>query len=291
MVKCQVCSTINNYDETSCSHCNWDLKKYNLSSYGFRTERKNKLQWARDRWLELCDMRNENEQLCRKNEQLESKCKELEARHGKLESRCKELESWYGELKSRNEKLESRLKARYPETSLENSRYIDISQLDEFLSNKEWEKADKETSYLILEIYKLQEVGYINKKDFHGYYYKRQAGESLKHINDLWVLHSDNKFGFTVQWSIYKSIVKKNNLKLNKEVDEKDFDDRYFSDFKSVVGWNKHYSYSESYYKKMFDDFREKNLELPNGRLPILRAGQKGDNRDKRIHAFWQLFE
>ncbi|MEB3218429.1 MAG: GUN4 domain-containing protein [Nostocales cyanobacterium 94392] len=293
MVKCRVCETLNSHDKVICLQCNWELSKYNLSSYGFRTERRNKLQWARDTWLELHDIRIENKRLESQYKELKSWHGELESRYRELESRYEELESRHGKLKSHDEELQSRLKARYPKISLESGKYIDTSQLDEFLRNQEWEKADKETSYLILEVYGLQDVGHINKIDFHDYYYDLSANDSLKNINELWVLHSNNKFGFTVQLSIYKSIVEKINSQLDEKVNEKIFKQKYFDDFKQSVGWYEEYGFGlyRNSYEKMFDDFHRKNLELPDGLLPILRAGTHGENRDKRIHAFWQLFE
>ncbi|NJN10561.1 MAG: hypothetical protein HC836_30065 [Richelia sp. RM2_1_2] len=254
----------------TCLQCNWDFKKYILSSYGFRKQQKYILQWAKEIWFKLQKTSSEKEY--------------FKSHYYKLKSEFEEIKSELEELKSKINQLRIN---RYPKTSSNSSNYIDTSQLCELLTAKEWEKADKETFYLILELYKLQEVGYINKTDFYDYYWGNQASESLKKIDKLWVDYSDCKFGFSVQWSIYKTILENNiSLKSQDELSPLKFDYVCFNQVAELIGWKDSFNYYG--YEKIFRNFSiDKALA---GQIPILRAGTSGYNRNIRIHAFWQLF-
>ena len=85
--------------------------------------------------------------------------------------------------------------------SLISERGIDYTKLRDFLSNKKWKEADRETwtvmcQSLSLEPGTLLEISQINQLPC----------EDLQIVDRLWVQHSQGRFGFSVQKQIYESV-------------------------------------------------------------------------------------
>ena len=87
------------------------------------------------------------------------------------------------------------------ELSLISERGVNYTKLRDFLSNKKWKEADRETwtvmcQSLSLEPGTLLEISQINQLPC----------EDLQIVDRLWVQHSQGRFGFSVQKQIYESV-------------------------------------------------------------------------------------
>ncbi|HEY9650004.1 MAG TPA: hypothetical protein V6C95_05025, partial [Coleofasciculaceae cyanobacterium] len=60
-------------DELRCTECYWDLTKYPLTPDGLRQEQENRIEWARDIWRQLQDLKDvdEYQALIKSNEDLQ----------------------------------------------------------------------------------------------------------------------------------------------------------------------------------------------------------------------------
>jgi hypothetical protein len=67
-----------------------------------------------------------------------------------------------------------------------------------FLSTGKWQRADQETSELMLKLAKKKDRGYLDADDI-----KQFPGTDLRLIDFLWVTYSDGKFGFSVQKQLW----------------------------------------------------------------------------------------
>ena len=74
----------------------------------------------------------------------------------------------------------------------------DYTKLRNLLENKEFGKADLETLKIILWITNRQEGEYLNREDI-----EKVPKDDLHTINQLWLVGSDRKFGFSVQKQIW----------------------------------------------------------------------------------------
>ncbi|NEP13879.1 MAG: GUN4 domain-containing protein, partial [Symploca sp. SIO2C1] len=77
----------------------------------------------------------------------------------------------------------------------------DYSQLQHFLETQQWKAADLETMRIMLEVAHRHKQGFLSGRDL-----RRFPCADLKMINNLWVQHSDNRFGFSVQREIFESL-------------------------------------------------------------------------------------
>lgn len=133
------------------------------------------------------------------------------------------------------------------EDDLSSESEIDYSFLQEFLSEGDWETADRETANLILkaagqtgdsengELLFVENVEKIPAKD-------------LKIINHLWVKYSNGRFGFSVQKQIW---------------DKAGQDNKKFGD---LVGWRVKNQW-------IHEDDLKFSYDAPVGYLPFVRLG------------------
>ncbi len=77
------------------------------------------------------------------------------------------------------------------------------NQLRQFLSQQSWKDADRETRRVMLEI-----AGVEGRKDLQRTQSDRQkfSCQELRKIDELWVIASQGKFGFSVTSRIYQSL-------------------------------------------------------------------------------------
>ena len=279
---CKICGAENHKGILNCLECGWDLNKYILSPYGLAQERKSKLKWAKDLWTKNDKNEYEIKILQQEIEALKSKFKTLRQEKREIEStlkqEIKDLNSKIETLTQEKQKIESN---RYQKVDLYNERKnIDFPQLEEFLKKKKWEEADKETHYLILEIYNTHKIGYIRKKDFLDRFAPLPY---LKKIDELWFEYSEEMFGFKIQWSIYKDKLSQHRFSyLNNEPEA-----HSFNEFEQQVGWRCKRDYPISY-KEIIEQIL--NGKGKRGQLPILRVGE-GDTHERiRIHNFLKIF-
>ncbi|NBO30551.1 MAG: hypothetical protein EBV05_02760 [Cyanobacteria bacterium WB6_1B_304] len=73
---------------------------------------------------------------------------------------------------------------------------VDYSELDHALRTRQWKKADELTATLMLKV--AGKLGYLDEKDIRQF-----PGEDLQLIDNLWLGHSHNKLGFSVQKQIW----------------------------------------------------------------------------------------
>ncbi|ACK73124.1 putative signal transduction protein with Nacht domain protein [Gloeothece citriformis PCC 7424] len=92
-----------------------------------------------------------------------------------------------------------------------------------YLANGRWKEADEETYRLMIQTVGKQAGQFFDPEDFDTF-----PCEDLRTINQLWLDHSNGKFGFSVQAEIYRSLG--GTREYNKGILE-DFGDR--------VGWRK----------------------------------------------------
>jgi hypothetical protein len=74
----------------------------------------------------------------------------------------------------------------------------DFTQLDRLLSQGKWKEADQETGKVMSKIMGRETWGYSRKDDSKNF-----PPEELKIIDQLWVIYSNGKFGFSVQKQIW----------------------------------------------------------------------------------------
>ncbi|MEM7796648.1 MAG: GUN4 domain-containing protein [Cyanobacteria bacterium P01_C01_bin.118] len=102
------------------------------------------------------------------------------------------------------------------------ARYAD---LETYLKNREWRKADNETYRLMITAVGKEESQYFEDEELLEF-----PCEDLKNIDKLWLTHSKGKYGFSVQKEIYLSCGGVANGKYNKKAYQK---------FCDVVAWRK----------------------------------------------------
>ncbi len=73
-----------------------------------------------------------------------------------------------------------------------------FQKLKDYLKNGQWQKADEETTRLMLQLGDKDEKGYLSVEDCQNF-----PKEELRTIDKLWLDNSDGKFGFSVQKQIY----------------------------------------------------------------------------------------
>ena len=78
---------------------------------------------------------------------------------------------------------------------------IDYSQLQELLAAEKWPEADEETRIVMLRVARKERQGFLRLEEIENF-----PTEDLHTINQLWVEHSNKRFGFSVQKRIFQSI-------------------------------------------------------------------------------------
>jgi hypothetical protein len=135
------------------------------------------------------------------------------------------------------------------------ARYAD---LERYLKNGQWEKADKETDRLMITEVGKEDSQWFDRDDLLNF-----PCEPLRAIDGLWVKHSGGKFGFSVQKKIY----------LSKEcggIPDGKYHRKAWDKFCHKNGWQEDNMYVEVRY----------DLASPVGHLPV---GDYIRNREKDI--------
>ncbi len=118
--------------------------------------------------------------------------------------------------KSSQQKVEKSLKEHY------------YAELDNLLKNKKWEAADRLTSKLMVYIANREKEQYLDYDNINSF-----SCPDLQRINKLWV-HSDKRFGFSVQKEIWINTGNKLGIK-REDWTTKDGENYY--KFAAAVGW------------------------------------------------------
>ncbi len=135
-----------------------------------------------------------------------------------------------------------------PQVNLVTSR-ADLRKLDQLLSDKKWKEADQETGRVMLKIMNREKEEWLTKDNCRNF-----PKNELRIIDQLWLKHSNDKFGFSVQKKIW--------LKLGGKLDCSYDSDTYVK-LANEVGWRKGgswLSYSDLTFK----------ISAPVGHLPCV---------------------
>ena len=127
-----------------------------------------------------------------------------------------------------------------------------FTDLEAYLKNKQWQKADEETNRLMLQLGDKDEKGYLSYDDCHNF-----PKEELRTIDRLWLKYSNNHFGISIQKQIY--------LEYNQNLD---YDIDSFRGMSNKIGWKNREGYI-SYREYIF------STDAPSGHLPSLRDFRK----------------
>jgi eukaryotic-like serine/threonine-protein kinase len=107
------------------------------------------------------------------------------------------------------------------EVELYSSSCIDNTPLRDLLKAQKWEEADKETTSLVLKVANRESDGWLQVEDI-----KKLKREDLRVIDQLWVAHSNGRFGFSVQKQLFKNLG-----------GTKDYDPKIWEILGEHVGW------------------------------------------------------
>jgi GUN4-like len=136
-----------------------------------------------------------------------------------------------------------------------------LNQLESYLVNQEWEKADGETRNLILKITKRKWFGeWLVYLKIEGDPIKNFPCGYLTSIDRLWVKYSGGRFGFSVQDRIIEKILAKTKPAF--------LEDSYDAFFKEL-GWEWH------------KDTFQYTLSAPPGHLPSYEWMTQGITKPK----------
>jgi len=128
------------------------------------------------------------------------------------------------------------------------------SRLRDFLAEGKWQEADKETVALMLKVAGKNKDEKLSVLDIENF-----PCSELEKINQLWVDYSQERFGFSVQKSIYFDVVNSIEEKFGKN---RKYYKMIWQNFSDVVGWQ--VEGQAKYYNDL--DF---SLNAPIGHLPI----------------------
>jgi len=98
-----------------------------------------------------------------------------------------------------------------------------FSRLERLLASKQWQEADQETAFLMLKISGRTEEQVLTIDDLKNF-----SCEKLQIIDQLWLTHSNDQFGFSAQDRIWRSLG--GGINPGYEV---------WSEFGDRVGWRK----------------------------------------------------
>ena len=160
----------------------------------------------------------------------------------------------YDCLRETTRKVDSKVAAEL-ESLAEQLVVLWYRDLERYLQNGEWQKADEETYQLMILTVGKQEGQWFSKEDLLNF-----PCEDLRKIDGLWVKYSNGRFGFSVQKKIYLECGGIPDGEFHREAWER-YCDR--------VGWKRKgecISYSEIIW----------NTSAPKGHLPLVTSGVEG---------------
>jgi len=103
---------------------------------------------------------------------------------------------------------------------------VNYTQLSNYLTHKEWKKADEETLNIMNEICEKQKDDFWNEEDIN-----RIPCSEILEIDKLWRESSNNNFGFTIQKNIWEKL---------ESIDKEDIIQEKFAE---QVGWSQNQEY------------------------------------------------
>jgi hypothetical protein len=107
---------------------------------------------------------------------------------------------------------------------LRSEKGVDYTHLRDLLKTGQWQEADKETAYRMLEAVGRKSNDWIRTEELKNF-----PCEDLRTIDGLWVKYSQGKWGFSVQKRVY--------VKCGAKLDGKYPGDKIWHEFCQRVGW------------------------------------------------------
>ncbi len=161
---------------------------------------------------------------------------------------------------------------------------IDYRLLENYLNSGRWKEADQLTFSIMLMLANCQDKQYLDVEDIQKFSF-----EELKLIDELWTLHSDNRFGFSVQNKIWKSEKVKGNPHSGIKT---------FQIFGNCVGWRVEVeelpdAAGEAEEGTLWLDYNHLNFSLhaPSGHLPWGGYGDMGKSKRWRLGYLLSQFD
>ena len=153
-------------------------------------------------------------------------------------------------------RLQEQIRALKVEVSLKSEKGIDYTKLRDLLAAGKWFEADQETGLLMCQAAGRESEGWLRSFELDNF-----PCEDLRTINQLWLQHSDGKFGFSIQKKIYESLAGTREDNKSGSVWKK---------FGVLVGWRK------GGFWLHYDDLTF-NKSAPTAHLPsVLWYGESG---------------
>ena len=135
-----------------------------------------------------------------------------------------------------------------------------LDELNNLLKNKKWREADNKTIWLMLYIADRKKEGYFSIESLNNF-----SCSDLQKIDNFWIIHSEKRFGFSVQKQIW--LEEKNRLGITQW---KDKDEKAYLSYASRIGWYKEKSFLTP--SKVISRVEEDYHIAPKGTLPT-KAG------------------
>ena len=151
---------------------------------------------------------------------------------------------------------------------LASERRVSYARLKDLLKAKKWEKANQETADRMCEVMSKHKEGWLSLEDIQNF-----PCSELRTIDQIWVEHSDGRFGFSVQKKIWQNCSSTDYSK-------------QWNKFGSTVGWKKSLiekikgeAYRVHYYFKFDSDWGNEDwksldemtldISAPEGHMPV----------------------
>ncbi len=146
---------------------------------------------------------------------------------------------------------------------------VDYTKLRDLLAAGNWEEADKETAALILKVAGRWSEQWLRREDL-----RNLSCKDLSTIDQLWLKHSNGKFGFSVQEKIYDSVSGGWYVWKAYQIGgaTEEFYERYRIPFGEKVGWRE-----AGKWKRVWDSVNPNTPYV--GHLPwgsLVAAGESG---------------
>ena len=201
--QCPVCQTEYIREQINyCCICGWDLRTY---ASPLRTipevllqKEQARLTWAREWWkrsqAQLWKVQLQQEKANRELERLRIEVVKLEQERSQLINR---LSEFYAHSFERE-----KVQATYPAKSkLARIITADYTQLQKLLEQKQWQKADRETAAILLQLCERSREGWLRITDLESLPYLDLYG-----LDQLWKKYSDGHFGLRIQQSLWQEL-------------------------------------------------------------------------------------
>lgn len=139
----------------------------------------------------------------------------------------------------------------FDKTQLFQKNNIDYTNLESLLATKQFGKADEETWDIMLQLAERKEEGNLRVKDIYNLPCK-----DLRTIENLWLTHSDRRFGFSIQRQIYQELGQTRGYK-----------EKIWKSFGDKIGWRRNGNWLSQNQLNLETNAKNMNI-LPVGHFP-----------------------